>query len=429
MLAWHANRRCCVYRHARSFCERSIDPGRRGAPRGVGSMRRASEAGRRRIPQASGMRRERVLVVSPRPPRLDGQGDQRRAYEIVTALSSEWPVEVVSWLPDVTDSDWRRWGANRLHLVRAAGLSIMRPAAVAYVQSRAPQKLSLKLLNYDAVVFVTDRAVPRRIPPVSVIDFVDDLGAGAFRRASSSKGLKAAFWRLEGIRVRRLDRVLARTARLCAITTPADAKGIAPNVRPIPLSVGTRPSADSGERVAFFGNLFYAPNHEAAMWICNELAPSLQAHGVDPEAMLIAGRRPHPALVKAAERAGVELRADVEDLKTIIDEAAVVVAPMTLGSGSQYKVLDAVGAGRPCVLSPVANTALGFVDGSSALVRERAVAPFAEAIAQLLGDPQLRSRLREAALTHIAPYSSERVGEAWRSLLRELFVTPTQVNS
>ena len=364
-------------------------------------------------------RRPTVLVVSPRPPRRDGQGDQRRASEIVAALSGEWDVEVLSWLPDVDRSGLRRWLAHPRHLLRALALSLRVPAQVAYVQGRAPRSLWGDVGGHDAVVFVTDRAVPRRVPDAAVVDFVDDLGAIAERRARSSGRLASAFWSWEGRRVARLDRRLVDAAAVCVAHSPADAAGIDARVRTVPLAVGTGPVADEGSRVVFVGNLFYAPNHEAGMWICAELVPELTRRGVDPGAVLIAGRRPQASLRQAAAEAGVELRADVADLAAVLADAAVVVAPMRLGTGAQYKVLDAVGARRPCVLSPVANRGLDLVDGRSALVAERHAHPFADAVTRLLADPALRRRLVDEAGAQVAECVPEAVAECWRSIVRQ----------
>jgi glycosyltransferase involved in cell wall biosynthesis len=205
--------------------------------------------------------------------------------------------------------------------------------------------------------------------------------------------------------------------------SPADAAGIGTKVRAIPLAVGTTYLPDTGDRIAFFGNLFYAPNHEAAMWICQELAPRFASLGVGAEKILIAGRRPHPSLREAADGAGVELQADVADLNAVLTAAAVVLAPMTLGSGSQYKVLDAIGAGRACVISPVANSGLGLIDGRSALIRERAAEPFADAIYQLLTDRSWRAELTAEARAHIAPYMPKQVADTWRASVREVMET------
>ena len=364
-------------------------------------------------------RRPSVLVVSPRPPRGDGQGDQRRAQEIVNALSEEWVVEVVSWLPDVDRTRAGRWLAHPRHLLRALALGLVMPVQVAYVQGRAPSHLAALAATYDAVVFVTDRAVPRRIPAVAVVDFVDDLAASARRRAESSSGIAALFWRLEAVRMRRLDRRLAGAARVAVAHSPVEAASIGTSVVSIPLSVGTRAPEDPGDKIAFVGNLFYAPNHEASMWICSDLVPVLRRRGIEPSDVVIAGRRPRRALREAAAASGVDLRPDVASLGSVLDEAEVVVAPMRLGVGAQYKVLDAVGAGRACVLSPVANAGLEMVDGVSALVREREPEAFAEAIVRLRDDPALRARLAEEARRRLADHFPDAVAEAWRATLRQ----------
>lgn len=357
-------------------------------------------------------------MVSPRPPRPDGRGDQRRASEIVAALSEEWTVDVLSWLPDVDGEAAGLWEAGPRHLARSAMLTAVLPAHVAYVQGRAPRTLPAEAGRYEAAVFVTDRAVPGRPPANAVIDFVDDTGGTLLKRAQETRGVRALLWRWEGNRLRRLDRRLARSVRLCLAHSPAEAAGIADTVRPVTLSHATRPLPDTGQRVAFLGNLFYGPNHEAAMWICSRLAPALEARGIPPATLLIAGRRPEPSLRSSAAEAGVELQADVPDLSALLGEAAVVLSPMRQGAGSQYKVIDAVGAGRACVVSPLANTGLALVDGQSALIREREPEAFADAIAALLSDPALRSRLVAAARDHLVSYQPESVAAEWRAVLR-----------
>jgi len=375
----------------------------------------------------------RVLVVSPRPARPDGRGDQRRTSEIIAALAEEYDVATLSWLPDVGARDWRPAGgrgatARRvrgIRWIRAAGLATVLPSQVAYVQSLAPRSFRRSLEGYDLVVFVTDRAVPWRLPGgASVVDFIDDLGRSARRRGRASTPPIGWFWRIEGGRLRRFDRRLAAAARLCVAHSAADAAGIHPAVQWIPLSVGTQAQPERGGQVVFFGNLFYAPNHEAAMWICSHLAPALAARGVGPDRIVVAGRLPRPALVDAARTSGIDLRPDLADLHAVLPDAAVVVVPMLLGTGSLYKVLDACGAQRACVLTPVANAGLGLVDDVSAVVRDRSPDLFAEAVVELLDDPVRRSRLAAAARAHIEPYLPDQVAARWRCLVRRALEAP-----
>lgn len=366
------------------------------------------------------MTKPRLLLVTPRSPRPDGHGDQRRAHDIVTALSPEWDVEVVSWMPDCSCTGLRRWGTGPGTIMRFASSAMRMPATVAYVKARAPRSVAERVARggFERALFVTHRAVPDDLPAGSVVDFIDDLGSIALRRAQSSRGPKSMFWRHEAARIQRFDASIAEQATIAIAHSSAEAAGISTDVGVVPLSVSTSPLATEGTRVLFFGNLYYAPNHEASMWMCRELAPRLRTFGVDPACLLLAGRRPRPALRRMAARNGVELRADVDHLPKVLAEAAVVLSPMALGTGTQYKVLDACGARRVCVITAVANAGLNLVDGQSALVRDRTADDFAEAIATLLADARLRERLGGAALTQVAPYLPENVGAAWRAAVR-----------
>ena len=364
--------------------------------------------------------RPRLLLVSPRPPRQHGQGDQRRAHYALTGLSEEWAVDVLSWLPDVDRSPGRQWAAHPMQTLRALALTAARPASVAYVQSLAPRSLAKLARGYEMVLFMTNRAVPIAVSGRYAIDFIDDLGGAAARRATTSTGAPSLFWRWEGRRLRRCDTRLAASASLSFAVNSLDAAAISPSVRTIPPAISTCPAPDSGTKVVFTGNLFFAPNVEAASWMCTDLAPRLAALGVDPLDIVIAGRRPPASLKALAAASGVDLRPDVPDLNAVLVEAAVVAVPVVLGSGVQNKVLDAVGASRACVVTPFTNEVLGLVDGESALVRDRTADAFGEAIVSLLADRSLRQRLAGKAIEQFACYSEEAVADAWRHSFRTL---------
>jgi glycosyltransferase involved in cell wall biosynthesis len=371
-------------------------------------------------------RRPRLLVVSPRPPRRDGQGDQRRAAEIVAALDGEWEIDVLSWLPDPDEGAPLRPFRGVRHAAQTAAKSVRAPAHVAYVQAAAAFSLRAALeRGQDLTLFVTDRSVPPGFDRPFVIDFIDDMGGAALRRgASGGNPVVAGLWRLEGRRLRAWDRRLAARARVAFEVSQPDAAAIAAGVRAIPLAMAAEPEPGTGDKVAFTGNLFYGPNHEAALWICNALVPRLERLGIGRDRLVVAGRRPHPELQAATARAGVELRRDVDDLAAVVRDASVVIAPVSFGSGVQCKVLDAVGAGRACVLTAFANRALGLVDGESALVRERNGEHdgdgFAEAVAALLADSSLRQRLAEGARRQLRAHRPAAVATAWRDAFATL---------
>lgn len=363
-------------------------------------------------------KRNKLLLVAPRPPRVDGQGDQRRAAEAVEALTPEWDIDVLSWLPDVGAG-----GRPILRppvLLRIMLLALRSPVTVAYVQAMAPRTVRRRIRQTadTEVLFLTDRVVPRRTPPRFSVDFVDDLGGAALRRAAGMRGPASLFWKLEGRRLRRYDCRLAARARRAIACSPVDADGIGSPVVVVPLSVTPRPVPQEGDAVAFLGNLFYYPNIDAAQWICEQLVPELARLGISPDRILIAGRRPPAEVVEAALRAGVRLLPDVPDPAEVHRQAAVEIAPIQLGSGTQMKVLDAIGAGRPCVITELVNRSLALVDGRSAVVCAREPKLFAEAIVSLLDDPAKRTRMAEAAHRELSRFAPEEVAKAWREVMR-----------
>jgi len=322
----------------------------------------------------------------------------------------------VSWVPDGARPGMAQWLRHPTRLARLLGLAATAPAQVAYFQALGGRALA-QLPPHDVALFFTDRAVPRSYRGRFAIDFIDDSGAAAFRRAERSGPLGRTLWRVEGRRLRACDARLAAAALVSMAITDEDAAGISPATVTVPMAMQYPSTPDTGDKVVFAGNLFFTPNAEAAEWICSTLVPQLRALGVDAARVVIAGRRPSPALQRQADAAGVDLRPEPPDMGAVLAEAAVAVMPVELGAGCQTKVIDATGAGRACVVTPFTARPFGLVDGVSAAVHERTAPAFAEAVVALLADPARRARLVAGARERLAPYSEAAVHDAWRSAL------------
>lgn len=73
-----------------------------------------------------------------------------------------------------------------------------------------------------------------------------------------------------------------------------------------------------------------------------------------PESRLIvAGRRPAAELRESLEDAGIEIIADPPEMVEILEQGHVYVAPVRLGSGMKYRVMDALRHGLPALCHPV----------------------------------------------------------------------------
>jgi glycosyltransferase involved in cell wall biosynthesis len=149
--------------------------------------------------------------------------------------------------------------------------------------------------------------------------------------------------------------------------------------------------------VLFTGALYTTPNDDGVRWFCEELAPRIRARRPDAR-LVVAGARPTARLVGECQAAGVELHADVPEMRPFIDSARVVVVPLRIGSGTRLKALEAFAAGRPVVGTTIGLGGLDYVPGRHALVAD-APDPFAEAVTRLLGDRTLAEGMAADART------------------------------
>jgi polysaccharide biosynthesis protein PslH len=164
-----------------------------------------------------------------------------------------------------------------------------------------------------------------------------------------------------------------------------------PEVRVVPNTVGDDKFDDADTtgqpgRALFFGSLWYHPNALAAGYLV-DLAQ--RWHAAAPGWQIrIAGRGAPPALEqRLAGTAGVVPLGFVENLKAEARAAAAILIPLTLGSGTKIKTIEAMALGKPLVTTPIGAEGLGLVDGVHALIREPGAA-FDEAAAQVLRAPE-----------------------------------------
>ena len=225
-----------------------------------------------------------------------------------------------------------------------------------------------------------DAVLDRHGHPPLVLD-VDDLESTTNR--SLGRGDEAErYERLEAWYLPRFDQVVT-----CS-RADAEAVGSLAEVTVVPNAV--RPPAEAPEPAArhdllFVGNLSYAPNVEAARWLCEEVVPLL-----GDVTVALVGAAPAAAVRALADVDGVTVAADVPSVSPWYAGAKVAVAPVHAGGGTRTKVLEALAHHRPVVSTRLGTHGLDL--GEVVLVAD-GPEDFAAACRSLLEDPRLASRL------------------------------------
>lgn len=103
----------------------------------------------------------------------------------------------------------------------------------------------------------------------------------------------------------------------------------------------------------FVGVLNYLPNVQALEWFLSSVWPVVRSK-VDGARLLVVGKSPNPSVRRIASAPGVELHADVPDVRPFIARSTVSIAPMQIARGVQNKVLEAMAMGKAVIASPAA---------------------------------------------------------------------------
>jgi glycosyltransferase involved in cell wall biosynthesis len=363
----------------------------------------------------------RILVLVTRFPHPGTKGDQSRAWSWINHLAARHDVTVVtSGVPE--SSDWREALAAVATVVEAPSGPAVR-AGSALRASLAGQPLQVGWMmpvrawrsarrlaeTHDVALAMTARSVRGPLACPLVLDHVDALSLNMARRARGPEPLPIrAFAALEARLLRRHERRLARYAVAQIVTAREDAEALpgagSVSVIPVGLDAGPFEEPPGHERdidLVLSGNMRYPPNRVAASLLADEILPRLRAHR--PVRAMVVGRA-----ADTLRLPGVEIASDVPDVAGLLRRSRVAIAPLSGGTGSPYKVLEAAAAGAALVTVPWAAERFQ-------IAAEVAEDPdgYARAVQRLLDDEPYRlglvTRAQSAVEAHLTSRLAARV--------------------
>ena len=150
--------------------------------------------------------------------------------------------------------------------------------------------------------------------------------------------------------------------------------------------------------IAFIGNMGYAPNIKAALFLVKNILPLLQKQLPNLK-ILIAGARPSIEVQKLQSEQ-VEVSGWIDDIREAYASATMFVAPLFIGMGQQNKILEAMAMGVPCITSDLVNNAIGGTPNENILIANDTQA-FANQIVSLYKNPTLQQQISENGLNYV----------------------------
>jgi glycosyltransferase involved in cell wall biosynthesis len=154
--------------------------------------------------------------------------------------------------------------------------------------------------------------------------------------------------------------------------------------------------------LVFTGKMDFRPNVDAALWFAEAILPPIQE--AIPEAhFVIVGMHPHPRLDPLRERRGITITGEVPDIRPYIREADLYITPLRMGSGTRFKLLEAMAMGKAIVSTRIGAEGLPVEDGRHLLLADEPES-FAEAVVGLLRDTPRAKALGEQGATLVSEH-------------------------
>jgi len=178
---------------------------------------------------------------------------------------------------------------------------------------------------------------------------------------------------------------------------------------------GRSEDIESATDIALPGSFAYGPNVVAAHVLRDRVFPTVK-QSIPQARLVLVGRDDRGLAADLAREPNVVATGMVPDTRPYLRDAGVVVVPILQGSGTRFKILEALALGRPVVTTALGAEGLNVRDGEHLLIRE--IDEFPNAIVSVLRHPEFGMQLgREGRKLVERQYSWDVV----ESILREAF--------
>jgi glycosyltransferase involved in cell wall biosynthesis len=164
----------------------------------------------------------------------------------------------------------------------------------------------------------------------------------------------------------------------------------------VAASSSERERAAESRNFLFLGTYTYKPNEVAARILIEEILPRMRQR-IPGARLVLVGRGVRPWMQEAARQdPSLIVTGEVADVRPFLAWAAAMIVPLTIGSGTRLKILEAFASHCPVITTTKGAEGLGVVDGTHLLYAEDPEM-FLQQIERLISEPLLSLSLTNNA--------------------------------
>lgn len=366
----------------------------------------------------------KILFVSALLPYPPSQGGQVRMYNLLKILATRHDVTLLSFIREEEEKEYRakfpfckhvtmvmRGNAWQAKYILKAGFSTKPFLYATYDNELMKSAIADELAHtpYDLIHLEPSYvwpSLPRTDIPVVVTEhniestiyngFVQRYPLVFLRPLLYLDVLKLIRW--EQIIWKHADHIVTVSDPDAAVVgrfIPSGQVSVVPNGVDTDLFVYKPKKTLSTKRILFVGFFGWLQNRDALSYLLDVLWPKI--HAVHPDATLhVVGRKLTDHLQKKLLETGGSYLPNVEHIVPQYHNADILLAPIRVGGGTRYKILEAMATGLPVVTTTIGAAGLAVVHKRDLLIGDTP-GELTQAVTDVFTQRQLKNTLTQNA--------------------------------
>lgn len=389
-----------------------------------------------------------ILFVSALMPYPLYSGGQVRVYNLIRRLAKKHDITLATFLRSLDEKRWEKdlsfckkiitfyrghaWQPG--YVLRAiAGTKPLLLASYDHEDLREEIATELATGEYDLVhiePWYVWPSIPITTTPVVAVTHNIEYGIYAQYARTFPFAPVRPFYYWDVVKLRFWEEHVWKRASKVIAVSPDDA-------RVIQESIGSRSSVavvpngvdvtsfhfvvkKIGRRpvLLFVGSFAWMQNRDAIVWLVKEIWQRIRSR--HPNANLrVVGRNMPDAIRSRVTGGGITILEHVEDIQKEFQAADILLAPIRIGGGTSFKILEAMASGLPVVTTTLGATGLNVTHGQELMIGDTPD-QLVDAADTLLSSPQKRQEIAKRARIIIEKhYTWDRIASSLDALWYE----------
>lgn len=360
-----------------------------------------------------------VLTITPYLPYPPNSGGRSRTYNLITHLRDDYRISLICF----GRPEEQAYDLDPLHALchvqivdrapspgtlQAALMSVtaLKPITMRLYHTPAMERAIRDFLSLHAVDLIHVESfymmpnLPRQldVPVLLSEPAIEHIAWGRHAKVAKPVYTRPAI-ALEALKMKVWEPRMWAEATVVGAMSEVDAALIqraVPGVKIVPAPNGVDvdyfqidDSVVRDNRTAIFmGDYKYFPNTDAVRYFNREIMPRVREQRGDFQLMLLGKDAPRDLIALHNDPAtAVTVAGFVDDTRPYLQDSALFVCPLRSGSGTRFKLMEALACGMPVVSTSVGAEGLDAVDGEHMLIRDDPQG-FADAVVHILDNPK-----------------------------------------